>query len=239
MLTLRLEGLSNDKKLLSPINPEPYGERFIKFIEGITRSPEEAERAKEAMSSGVDGRTDLTHNQSSMSSRRRSNSLGAALGLHPHQHANMDSAFAKAEEAADKKKDKEKERPDPRTLGVVRSPSAERTGGLHGQILPVLEEGKENADGSSNGGRSIRSYKSIGDFRKDERRPRTPAKDVQIDKSRLSVESADERRPRTPTKDAKWVNGGANGVRDRSPAGRSVISRESLDKELPPLPRAS
>lgn len=156
----------------------------------------------------------------------------------------MDSAFARAEEAADKKKDKEKERPDPRTIGVVRSPSAERTGGLHGQILPVLEEGKEDRDGSSNGGRSIRSYKSVGDLRRDdERRPRTPAKDTTlIDRTRLSAESARDRdgRPRTPIKDTKWTNGvNGFGARDKSPMGRSVISRESLDKDLPPLPRGS
>jgi len=241
LLIQNSEGLSNDKKLLSPINPEPYGERFIKFIESITRSPEEAQRSKEAHGSAFDT-TNRADTQSSFASRRRSNSLGAALGLHPHHQPNMDSAFARAEEAADKKKDKEKERPDPRTLGVVRSPSAERTGGLHGQILPVLEEGKEGGDGSSNGGRSIRSYKSVGDLRRgsgDGRRPRTPMKDTLVDRTRLSAESARSRegRPRTPIKDAKYVNG--VGSRDKSPMGRSVISRESLDKDLPPLPRVS
>lgn len=185
----------------------------------------------------------------------------------------MNSAFEKAEHEADRKKDKEKERPDPRTIGVVRSPSAERSGGLHGQTLPVLEEGKEGGDGSSNGGRSLRSYKSVGgglnassggDGR--EGRPRTPAKDYAIDRSRLSAENAvggsggDERRPRTPVKDARWSNGSAGGfgrgaspnpqsktdwsaagrvpARDRSPTGRSInsIPRSSLDKDLPPLP---
>jgi 1-phosphatidylinositol-4-phosphate 5-kinase len=222
------EGLSNDKKLLSPINPEPYGERFIKFIEGITKSPEEATREKEE-AEAVAATTNVN------SSRRRSNSLGMALGIHRTPTSN--SAIQRATEEAGKKPEKEKERPDPRTIGVVRSPSAERTGGLQGQILPVVDEGGEGSStGEGGGGRSIRSFHSALETGADgqEKRPRTPAKDV--DRSRLSAEDASERRPRTPVKDAHWVTNGS--LRGSSPNGvRTKLSRSSLDKDLPPLPK--
>lgn len=39
-----IEGLKHDKRLISPVSPDPYGERFVEFIEGITKSPEEARR---------------------------------------------------------------------------------------------------------------------------------------------------------------------------------------------------
>lgn len=227
------EGLSHDKKLLSPINPEPYGERFIKFIEGITKSPEEAAREKdEAETLAAEAAT----NQNSTNSRRRSNSLGMALGIVRSPTSN--SAIQRATEEAGKKPEKEKERPDPRTIGVVRSPSADRTGGLQGQTLPVVEEGGEGSStGEGGGGRSIRSFQSALEtgVDSDERRPRTPAKDV--DRSRLSAEDAHEKRPRTPVKDAHWVTNGS--LRGVSPNGgvRRVLSRSSLDKDLPPLPK--
>ncbi|RKF59243.1 Phosphatidylinositol 4-phosphate 5-kinase its3 [Erysiphe neolycopersici] len=37
-----LKGIKYDKRLISPVSPDPYGERFVEFIEGITKSPEEA-----------------------------------------------------------------------------------------------------------------------------------------------------------------------------------------------------
>lgn len=105
----------------------------------------------------------------------------------------------------------ESDRPDPRTIMTVRSPSAERTNGLQGQILPVVEE---MGEASSSGGRSTRSRE------RDENgtRPLTPAKD-----------NVDER-PRTPAKDYSPTGPGSL---------RTPISRSSLDKDLPPLPRVT
>lgn len=107
----------------------------------------------------------------------------------------------------------ESDRPEPRTIGVVRSPSAERTNGLQGQTLPVVEE---LGEASSTGGRSghSRERDSNGD-----RRPLTPAKD-----------NADGR-PLTPAKDySPNING--HGL-------RRPLSRQSLDKDLPALPKAT
>lgn len=93
---------------------------------------------------------------------------------------------------------------EPRVISTVRSPSAERTGGMQGQTLPVVEE---LGEASSTGGRSGRSRE----------RPLTPAKD--------------DERPLTPAKDYSPTGNG------KTVKGR--LSRSSLDKDLPPLPRVA
>jgi 1-phosphatidylinositol-4-phosphate 5-kinase len=94
-----------------------------------------------------------------------------------------------------------------RQLSTMRSPSAERSGGLQGQILPVVEE---LGEASSTGGRS-------GVSRERDGRPLTPAKD-----------NLSEDRPPTPMKDYSPSNGNG-GI-------KKALSRSSLDKELPPIP---
>ncbi|KAF9888450.1 Phosphatidylinositol-4-phosphate 5-kinase [Aspergillus nanangensis] len=46
------KGLSHDRNQISPIPPESYGDRFVKFIRGITMSKEEAERHQESREMG-------------------------------------------------------------------------------------------------------------------------------------------------------------------------------------------
>lgn len=46
------KGLSHDRNQISPIPPESYGDRFVKFIKGITMSKEEAERYRESRALG-------------------------------------------------------------------------------------------------------------------------------------------------------------------------------------------
>lgn len=96
-----------------------------------------------------------------------------------------------------------------RQLTTVRSPSAERSGGLQGQILPVVEE---LGEASSTGGRSARS-------READDRPLTPAKDGDLPGDR----------PVTPMKDSPSNGNGHLRL-------RKTLSRQSLDKDLPPLP---
>lgn len=110
----------------------------------------------------------------------------------------------KSERAANAHSDEEVES---RQLSTVRSPSADRSGGMQGQILPVVEE---LGEASSTGGRSGRS-------RERDERPLTPAKD-----------NLSDERPPTPLKDYSPSN--ANGRANKA------LSRSSLDKELPPLP---
>jgi 1-phosphatidylinositol-4-phosphate 5-kinase len=114
---------------------------------------------------------------------------------------------------SEKRGDDEGHRPEPRKITAIRSPSAERTSGIQGQTLPVVEE---MGEASSTGGRSARSRERDENLDGD-RRPLTPAKDYHNDG-----------RPLTPAKD---YNPNANTYL------RMSIPRSSLDKELPPLPR--
>ncbi|KAF8855443.1 SAICAR synthase-like protein [Acephala macrosclerotiorum] len=207
------KGMKHDKRLISPISPEPYGDRFIEFIEGITKSPEEAEReAQDARQSGVPHTASNTFSNrntaSTESPRRRSGSQNMRSSTSNNTFQRNENEAMRLEYRADH----DSARPDPRTITTVRSPSAERTNGLQGQTLPVVEE---MGEASSTGGRSTRSRErdENGD-----RRPLTPAKDNVDD------------RPQTPAK-------------DYSPNGygslRRPISRGSLDKDLPPLPRVT
>ncbi|CZT00330.1 related to phosphatidylinositol-4-phosphate 5-kinase [Rhynchosporium graminicola] len=207
------KGLSQDKKLISPISPEPYGNRFIEFIEGVTKSPEEAAREaqEEALRPAPKTHSFSRRNTASIESGRRSD------GQHLHRSSNANPTVQRNENEAirgEKHGEDESHRPDSRMITTARSPSAERLGGMQGQTLPVVEE---MGEASSTGGRSGRSWRS----RLDEyTRPVTPAKDLK------------DERPLTPAKDySPSLNG--NGVL------RAPLNRDSLDKDLPPLPRAS
>ncbi|RFU33482.1 hypothetical protein B7463_g2900, partial [Scytalidium lignicola] len=193
------KGLSHDKKLISPVAPEPYGERFIRFIEGITMSPEDvarkAENAAAANASQIDPQTSAKQSQD----RFRGNQMQTTNIPNSAPQQNVDEAL---------RTEKEENRPEPRTLKTARSPSAERSGGLQGQTLPVVDEAGE---ASSTGGRS---HQSRDDDDNREKRPLTPPKD-------------NEWRPVTPVKD---------NLPATKENGRKMMNRSSLDKDLPPLP---
>lgn len=201
-----------DKKQISPIRPEPYGDRFIEFIEGITKSPEEAQREKENPQQTTvpltNSNTFSNRNTASTESPRRqsgSQNMRSSASNNTVQRNENDAMRGES------RGEHESDRPDPRTIMTVRSPSAERTNGMQGQILPVVEE---MGEASSSGGRSTRSRE------RDENggRPLTPAKD-----------NVDER-PITPAKDYSPTGFGS---------ARTPISRSSLDKDLPPLPQVT
>lgn len=129
------KGLSNPQSQISPIPPESYGERFIRFITGITKSREAQER--ERLSGGD---MDLA----SLEIQRLSGHLS---------RSSTDKVLEKAEKQSrkiDKDTVPESEKPE-RSLGTIRSSSAERSNGLTGATLPVVEEAGE---GGSTSGRS-------------------------------------------------------------------------------------
>ena len=116
--------MSHNKSQISPIPPEDYGERFIKFITGLTMTADEAEREKQS-GDQVDG-------------GRRQTSFGIS-------RTSTDKVIYKAEKQAHKTEQQgavEESLPD-RTLTSVRSPSAETAPGVGGQTLPVVEEDGE------------------------------------------------------------------------------------------------
>jgi 1-phosphatidylinositol-4-phosphate 5-kinase len=158
------KSLGNNESQISPIPPEGYGDRFIKFITGVTKTREEAHReAAEA-----DAQKQAEEVAAFLEEgRKRSGSQ------HLQRTATDNSVIQKAETQAAKTESQganEDERPE-RTLLSVRSPSAER-GGNAGMVLPVVEEAGE---ASSTGGRSGHEERPVTPP-KDERPP-TPPKD--------------------------------------------------------------
>lgn len=121
------------KTQISPIPPESYGERFVKFISGLTMAKEEQQRE-------------------ARSSEQLDGSISAAGPSNAHQRSSfnvsrksIDRVVEKAERQARKSEEHgatEDERRD-RTLSAKRSPSAERTNGVAGNTLPVVEEDRE------------------------------------------------------------------------------------------------
>ena len=123
------KGMSNERSQISPIPPEGYGDRFVKFISGITMTKEEQER--QAQSGALLDNSVETNRQSS---------------FHISRHS-TDKVIEKAEKQAHKteKEGASEEPKNDRTLSAIRSPSVERAGGGGGATLPVVEEDGEAA----------------------------------------------------------------------------------------------
>ena len=144
--------MSANKTQISPIPPEGYGDRFIKFISGITMPREEAEtdastRAQQEMQQ-LDGQTSVSRPSDMHSPVReavegRSNSRIARLS--------PDQVIDQAEYQAHRSGSTEEDTPE-RTMKTRRSESIERALDRGASItLPVVEEVGE---GGSMGGRS-------------------------------------------------------------------------------------
>ena len=148
--------MSNNKSQISPIPPEGYGDRFVKFITGITKPREEVERERPVTQHGPCTPED------------QSNA--------PIQSMSTDTVMAEAERQAEKSGSSKGETPS-RTLSAARSPSAERGEKATGTTLPILEEVGESGStgGRSTGGRSTRSREERDD-RRNESQPHTPTR---------------------------------------------------------------
>lgn len=122
--------MSNDKTQISPIPPENYGERFIKFISALTKSREEQGRdcgSGEQFETMIDG----NRRQSVPYSRKSNEAKIIEKAEKQAQKTEMDGAIEEPQRD--------------RTLSSVRSPSADRSGGVAGATLPVVEEDGEAA----------------------------------------------------------------------------------------------
>jgi 1-phosphatidylinositol-4-phosphate 5-kinase len=132
-----IKGLANTESQISAIPPERYGDRFVRFISGVTKTKEAAEREKQHEAAHPENEPVISGINSSSS----------------QQHS-TDRVLEKAELQAERSRQRgrsEDNIPD-RDMRAVRSPSAER--GEIGTTLPVVEEVGES---SSVGGRSNRS----------------------------------------------------------------------------------
>ena len=121
------KGMSNNKTQISPIPPENYGDRFIKFMSGLTMTKEEQERQVES-GEQLDGTSDANPRTS----------------IQRPSISHDNEVVEKAEKEAHKSEQEGAGEPQrDRTLSAVRSPSAERGGGIAGATLPVVEEDGE------------------------------------------------------------------------------------------------
>ncbi|KAF8247736.1 SAICAR synthase-like protein [Wilcoxina mikolae CBS 423.85] len=127
-------GLSHPKDQVSAIPPLGYGERFFNFISSIVKSPEDAAREKEA------------RNNAAASSE-------SAAAEHDTDPAERTTARSEDIDNAPH-----------RTIAAVRSPSAERTGGASGTILPVVEEAGEGSSSGRSRNGSARSTDGGGSY---------------------------------------------------------------------------
>jgi len=178
-----IKGLANTESQISAIPPERYGDRFVKFISGVTKTKEAADREKrnEAANAAADPIISGINQSAS------------------EQHA-TDRVLEKAEHQAERSRQRgrsEKDVPQ-RDMKAVRSPSAER--GEMGMTLPVVEEAGES---SSVGGRSNRS---ASDGNSQLAPPAPPLKETHLGLPiRPRSRSRDEdpgRPPPTPPKDS-------------------------------------
>ena len=120
--------MSHNKSQISPIPPDGYGDRFVKFISGLTKTKEEVDREAHA-SDQLDGSLTPSQRHPSWSMTRTS----------------TDKVIEKAEKQAHKL-EKEGSNDEPlkdRTITAARSPSTDRAGGLTGATLPVVQEDTE------------------------------------------------------------------------------------------------
>lgn len=130
------KGLSHNRTQISPIPPQSYGERFINFITGITKSKEEAERQK------------LEEEQQQQQAQTSID--GTATAPQPRR-SSVERAMDKAEKQAAKSEKTLAKDPEPpeRVLTTV-SAGPEGAGP---STLPVVEEvGEAGSTGSKSGG---------------------------------------------------------------------------------------
>ncbi|KAI1768510.1 SAICAR synthase-like protein [Hypoxylon sp. FL1150] len=240
------KGLSSDRSQISALPPEEYGERFIKFMSGITMSPEEAARdahdrevAAAITSAEMEQakRDTLQAPASSSAPPAPSYLPPAPPGMRspnsPEPNPTVEKALKKATKN-EKDVAKEEQVPD-RKMTTAVSPGGRTSSHA---VLPVVEE---TAEAGSVGGRSHGDSAS-------ESRPYTPSPAERQDGfTRLGPHGIGGRGPPTPPKTSYLdPDGGYEEGRRRSGSSsgslagkylRNRISRDSLDKALPPLPK--
>ena len=140
--------MSAPKTQISPIPPEGYGDRFIKFISGLAKTKEEVEREAEA----AEQLNNSFDNANASADYPGKSSKGIV-------RRSTEKVVEKAEKQARKSEDRgvaEDERRDRTLLAAIRSSSTDRNNGVPAQTLPVVEE-----DGEANSREeSLRNEKS-------------------------------------------------------------------------------
>lgn len=139
------KGLANEEKLISAVPPERYGDRFIKFISGITKTRERAEAEKGQLIEPHDRVAHVIHN---VEGTLDDPQLAGVNILKDDNPPGTDKVMQRAERQADKSRrhgTNEQEAPD-RSISAARSPDPDRDM----IILPVIGEAAESGSGSAN-----------------------------------------------------------------------------------------
>ncbi|KAF2007737.1 SAICAR synthase-like protein [Amniculicola lignicola CBS 123094] len=219
------KGLMNEESQISAIPPERYGDRFVKFISGVTKTREAAEREKAEEAENLVNDPALP-----------------GVNQTRNERESTEKVMERAEHQAERSRQRgaSEDNVPNRQIHNVRSPSTER--GELGTTLPVVEEAAES---SSTGGRSGRSTDSNMGFpapplshdntrtlhppsrdHSHGRPPPTPPKDSG---------TASEERPPTPPKDTSYVASRHSGPPTPPKEMRRERSR-GREKELPMPP---
>lgn len=164
------KGLSNDSTQISPIPPEGYGNRFVKFMTGVTMTKEESERFREEEVPPLQESEAGVHAQQrgdshlSFDGTRTSRDSGGPRS--PAVEKTLQKAQRQADRTSLERRRSSKEEPPDRTLGTFESAGADRN---LGATLPIVEEAGE---AGSTGGRSGKSGNSAQQAdEKDEEQP--------------------------------------------------------------------
>ncbi|KAI1122348.1 hypothetical protein F5Y10DRAFT_77112 [Nemania abortiva] len=208
------KGLSNDRTQISALPPEEYGDRFMKFMSGITMSPEEAARDQEDRAAAAMATMSTVDGQAAppMPSYLPPAPPEMRSSTSPEPNPTVEMAIRKATK---KEKDvaKEDQIPD-RKMTTSAAPPTGRTNSH--TVLPVVEE---SAEAASLGGRSR------GESTDTEPRPFTPSpRERQDGFTDLGPHGIGGRGPPTPPKTSYLE------------PTKARVSRDDLDKALPPLP---
>ncbi|GKU00682.1 1-phosphatidylinositol-4-phosphate 5-kinase [Fusarium langsethiae] len=224
------KGLSSDKTQISALPPDQYGDRFYHFIEGVTMSTEEAHREAERRHQEMIEAQRSEARVSSWNSRRRSSQAVPPVPSHgpppppgprsPEARETLEKANREAERS-ERHGYTEDQIPD-RVLstGTVKDT---RDSLQHEPILPVVQEAGENGRDDN------------------ETRPLTLPKD--LNKSLPPTRAPPPTPPKPGYPGAGSADSGYAGFGNGTALGNNGytsqqrVSLDSLNKELPPLPR--
>lgn len=205
------KGLSSDRSQISALPPQEYGERFYSFVEGVTMSQEEAARAEIARQEAIMAAERERVSSWNSSMRRRSNSNVAppapSYNPPPPPPAGNNTVTQAAHAHIESQPSTEDEVPD-RIITTKRETSSNAAQA----ILPVVEEAAESSASArsraDSAGRSITPAASNG---APDQPPPTPPKSGFVSLKNVDSGYSDRLKPR--------------------------FSRESVNKDLPPLPQ--
>ncbi|KAI1430787.1 hypothetical protein GGR50DRAFT_683169 [Xylaria sp. CBS 124048] len=198
------KGLSSDRTQISALPPDEYGDRFLKFMSGITMSPEEAAREQDERAAAAE-----TQTAPPMPTYLPPAPPEMRSAASPEPYSTFDKAVRKAMKK-DKDIAKEEQIPERKLTTSIVLPTGRTNSHT---VLPVVEE---SAEAASLGGRSR------GESTVTEHRPFTPRQDGFTE---LGPHGIGGRGPPTPPK-TSYIE-----------LAKPRVSREDLDKALPPLPR--